>query len=857
MTHPLYHTWDKIPEEMKAYPQWCISGQDKAPMLPIRGGDGYYNASPVSGPWLTFDEATEVAMLDGLGIGFIINSTDPYCCIDLDVKDANSIKPDGSKYTPVEWTSFEQLARYEKIIKAYPSYAEISPSGKGVHVWVHGAIGEGVKRDGVEVYSQNRFIRFTGWAFREATFHRSEDNVVNLTVSPEQALPITDQQTLLESMVGELRKGMAKKVDLVEIEPLYEDVEIVERAMNAANADKFNELCNGDWQSMGFPSQSEADMALMSMFTFYSHSNSQCRRLFRYSNLGKRDKAVKDDVFLNFTLTIIRTREEHQRIIDKSLLEKAEAFKQGLIDHAKQEAEQQALHQQAASQSQIPQTTQQEAPQQVFQPQPEDGRIQPQQASESKPWESGYNPPVNLNIKEVHPNDVPVTEWPPGLTGALARYLYDSSHRPVREVAIVSALGMLAGICGKAWNVSGTGLNIYMILVANSGIGKEAMSSSTAKLIDKMRMSVPLIGSFVNYKEFASGPALMKGVAANQSFVNISSEWGKTMKRLADETGRDSAMASLRTALTKLYSKSGASDIVGGATYSDKEKNVNDVTGAAFSLIGETTPGSFFDSLTENMMEDGMLSRFDVMEYLGPRPEPNDFPLTEPDTQLLEAMCSLSVQSLVLLGRYTTHNILFDQNADLISKTFRRYADDKINEQQGNADEVLTIAEDFKRALWNRAHLKFLRIAGLLAVADNCVNPCINMYHAQWAQKLVLNGIAVLSRKMESGEIGSGENACLAKVRNIMRQYLIKPVPKVNFEANTALRSKNIISRRLLQQKTANIACFRKSRQGSSMALANALKTLLAEGSITMVKGPEMFEISNMAGDGYRILDLN
>ena len=49
---------------------------------------------------------------------------------------------------------------------------------------------------------------------------------------------------------------------------------------------------------------------------------------------------------------------------------------------------------------------------------------------------------------------------------------------------MVAALGLLAGVCGRAFTVSGKGLNLYLILVARSGVGKEAMHCGVAKLID-------------------------------------------------------------------------------------------------------------------------------------------------------------------------------------------------------------------------------------------------------------------------------------------------------------------------------------------------------------------------------------
>lgn len=179
------------------------------------------------------------------------------------------------------------------------------------------------------MYSQERFINCTGNSIHDVNYQ----NILG-TVIPNARFgdpkPIAARQALVESILAEFGAETVK-IELEELNAKLPDAEVWERAASARNADKFVDLCNGNWMKWNFSSHSEADLALMSMFTFYSQSNEQCRRMFRDTALGKREKAVKNDVYLDRTLKIIRGRQENEKKdrngISVSLFNKQESAK--------------------------------------------------------------------------------------------------------------------------------------------------------------------------------------------------------------------------------------------------------------------------------------------------------------------------------------------------------------------------------------------------------------------------------------------------------------------------------------------------------------------------------------------------
>ncbi len=823
--------WERLPEELKEFAQWAVAGADKAPQASSSTGK-LRNVSVVRpSEWMTFEQARQLAWDNrelvtvhvdregrtitqtGLDIGYILAESDPFSCIDLDVKDATT-----HPNKPEVWTTNEDFSRYQNIVTHFDSYTEKSRSGKGIHIWVLGSIGRGYKRSGVEVYSQERFIICTGDVIVMRSVREGGDKLLNMV---SQMRPET--------------KGNA----LEELPAEVDDWHILQTATNASNSEKFWKLWTGAWHDMGFGSQSEADLALMSMFTFYSPSNEQCRRLFRQSALGQREKALKDDRYLNLTLTTIRDRMAREASADASAIIAAGAQLDELNRKAALDAEIARL------QGGVPPAQRDEG---GFAPVAPRGEKPLHIASTVPPVD--IPPPPNATIAQLAPVSAEAVAageqgiaWPPGFAGALAHFIYGSAPRPVKEVSIVAALGLLAGLAGKAWHIPQSGLNLYIILIARSAVGKEAMHSGIGLLITECMKTNPFFHNFIDFNEYVSGPALIKACLANQSFVNVSGEWGKRFKRLAAEDGRDGALATLRTQMTNLYQKSGPSSIVGGLGYSSTENNVASVSGVAYSMIGESTPGTFYDALTEGMMEDGFLSRFLTIQYEGDRPLRNKSPITVPDAALVNYLNEMSKVAGQAFAAQASQLVEANPETSALIEAFGLKCDAEINSTD----------DESRRQMWNRAELKALRIAALLAVADNMMNPVMKEHHWQWAEAVVMRDITVMAKRLDGGDVGVGDNARERKLMNILAQYLQKPIPP-SYKVPDTMRQNSIVPRSYMQTRTQQASAFNTHRLGPVKALDDTIANCIAMGYLMEVQKDKVIEAYNYFGKAYRIL---
>lgn len=147
-----------VPEALRALRQWVAwqyvernGKQTKCPMIPTKGGAA---SSTNPGTWATFEEAIAACKAPGLeGIGFVFSADDTFAGIDLD----NCLDAATGEVKPWAWPILDQL----------DSYTEVSPSGKGVKVFVRaskpGPRCKSRYEDGaIEMYDRGRFFTVTG-----------------------------------------------------------------------------------------------------------------------------------------------------------------------------------------------------------------------------------------------------------------------------------------------------------------------------------------------------------------------------------------------------------------------------------------------------------------------------------------------------------------------------------------------------------------------------------------------------------------------------------------------------------------------------------------------------------------------
>lgn len=277
-------------ETLKKIDQWVCwtyerrdGDQTKPPIVPHDGPR--YASTTDPDTWGSYEEARvyhEREDTDTEGLGFVLTEDNVYAGADLD----------GCR--DPETGNIESWA--QEVIGTLDSYTEVSPSGTGLRVFVQGFLPDGRTRSEqpteldataelektteLEMYDGGRYLTFTGDHLestptdvkqRNSAFHKIHEEYVAKESPDDEAATADDDE-----------QDDALDLDL-------DDEEVLKRARNAKNGEKFKRLENG-YDGYHGDDTSVADKAFCQLLAFWTGGDRvQMDRLFRNSD-RMRDK---------------------------------------------------------------------------------------------------------------------------------------------------------------------------------------------------------------------------------------------------------------------------------------------------------------------------------------------------------------------------------------------------------------------------------------------------------------------------------------------------------------------------------------------------------------------------------------
>lgn len=611
---------------------------------------------------------------------------------------------------------------------------------------------------------------------------------------------IYERQALTQMLWAQMGGGAAISIYEGDSVQHYTDEQVIERALGAVNGDKFKLLLDGTWHGI-YPSQSEADFAFIDIIAFYTQNGPQIERLFRASPLGQREKAQRGDYVKKM---ILRSFDRMLPPIDLTGLQNA-------VDDNKEIIKAVA-----------------------------DGK------SSDISGGTHATTGVAAEIRKFF-DPKPITP-PPGLLGDIAQFIYQSSPRPVAETAIAAAIGLMAGITGSTYNISNTGLNMYICLLAPTGTGKEALQGGVSRLLNATATQCPAILDFRGPAEIASGQALLKHISnpTKRCFVSVVGEFGLKMQQLSNPRASSSEIM-LKKVLLDLYNKSGHKDVVAPSIYAEKDKNTPAVQSPAVTIVGESTPETFYESLDEKLIADGLLPRFMFIEYTGERPARNKFHgLVEPSLQLVTQLGDIATHCLIGMSTHNVKHVGMTPEAEAFLDEMDTLVDKMINSTKTDA----------LRHLWNRAHIKTLKLAALVAIGVHYIEPVITLEHAQWAYNLVVMDILSIANRFSRGEIGKNtdENKQGNAVLRACAEYLSADFRSIkSYGVDACLHEAKIIPYSFLSRKVRTTSIFMNDKKGATDALKRTVHGLLDAGDLKEIGKHEMHKKYTYSGRAFML----
>jgi hypothetical protein len=551
------------------------------------------------------------------------------------------------------------------------AYAEYSPSGTGIKLFLYGQVAPAWKKRSkiqpggghVEFYSASRYFTVTGRVLGTppATWPDATEALRAL------------QRQFCEPQTEPAATPVARNLS----NRSMSDDQLWTKMFNSKNGEAIRRLWEGD--TSGYVGDSEADMALASHLMWWTNNDAaRADAMFRTSGLfrPKWDRKCKGEIKYG-----------------QWTLQKAAATDGG-YDPSRGRGT--ATVGDPVSEQTVETPTVEQTTPTVEMP------AEPEPPDPSIPTDPGPFPESLLRV--------------PGFVGEVMAYTLATAFRRSPQLALAGALALLGTLTGrKVRDGLNTRTNVYILGVAPSGGGKDR-----PRVVNKEILAAAQATARLGGESLASASGLVTAVADNLAVLFQLDELGRILKTLNDPRS-PAHLYGIITKLMHLYSSAG--NLYKGDSYADSSYN-KEINQPHACLLGTTVPQSLYAGLTKESVTDGFLSRMLIFEdhAMPPKQRPDVAALPTSIIDTARWWANYSPGGNLGWENPTPRVIDITVGAQGILDTF-----------DSETEEHRVVLGDPYGALWTRAMEKAGKLALLFACSRAAENSIIDEPAAEWA----------------------------------------------------------------------------------------------------------------------------
>lgn len=320
---------------------------------------------------------------------------------------------------------------------------------------------------------------------------------------------------------------------------------------------------------------------------------------------------------------------------------------------------------------------------------------------------------------------------PPGMLGRIASWINETAPKRQPELAVAAAITLGATVMQRIYRSNFANFtSLYVVMVAKSTEGKEHPQASVERVLTAANLTDLVAGS-----GYTSSGAVYSELLRKPSHLAVIDEMGKLLKlsRAKGNSNSEAAIDKLVEAFGKL------AGVMRPPVYSSMTlgKGVTPagdrvIHNPAISLLGATTPATFYEALTDDLVRDGFLGRLLVIESSQPRQLARLVDQTDPPADIVQWCVDVNgelrkkgdlaaVASAEMAA--STLPLPFEEACHFLLKPFEEELNDLKSAHEADGLDVLL----------GRTYEKSLRLAMIAAKATHPDDNIVRAADLQWA----------------------------------------------------------------------------------------------------------------------------